>query len=53
MTQQDGIPGIQAGRLDFINDLDASVKDQLLTKTGRLKKGGEQTAALNTCPYLN
>lgn len=41
------------GRLDFINDLDASVKDQLLTKTGRLKKGWEQTAALNTCPYLN
>lgn len=40
-------------RLDFINDIDASFKDEVLTKTGNLKKQWEGTLQLNKHPYLN
>lgn len=40
-------------RIDFINEVDASFKDDILTKTGRLKKEWASTIQMNTCPYLN
>jgi len=43
----------QQDRLDFINDVDPSFKDEVLTKTGRLKKEWEGKIVLNTHPYLN
>ncbi|RYY50543.1 MAG: ABC transporter substrate-binding protein [Chitinophagaceae bacterium] len=41
------------GRLDFINDIDPSFKDEVLTKTGNLKKKWEGMLYLNKHPYLN
>jgi len=43
----------QQNRLDFINDIDASFKDEILTKTGNLKKEWEGKLLLNKHPYLN
>ena len=43
----------QQGRLDFINDLDASFKDEVLTKTGHLKQQWEGRLLLDKHPYLN
>ena len=43
----------QQNRLDFINDIDASFKDEILTKTGNLKKQWEGKIALHKHPYLN
>jgi oligopeptide transport system substrate-binding protein len=43
----------QQGRLDFINDIDPSFKDELLTKTGNLKKEWEGKILLQKHPYLN
>lgn len=43
----------QQNRLDFINDIDASFKDELLTKTGHLKKQWEDKLSLHKHPYLN
>ncbi len=43
----------QQKRLDFINDIDPSFKDEVLTKTGRLKKEWEGTIELQKHPYLN
>ena len=40
-------------RLDFINDIDASFKDEILTKTGNLKKQWEGKLLLHKHPYLN
>lgn len=40
-------------RLDFINDIDASFKDEILTKTGNLKKQWEGQILLHKHPYLN
>jgi ABC-type transport system substrate-binding protein len=40
-------------KLDFINDIDASFKDEVLTKTGTLRKEWEGKIALQTHPYLN
>ena len=40
-------------RLDFINDLDISFKDELLTKTGSLKKNWQGKIILHKHPYLN
>jgi oligopeptide transport system substrate-binding protein len=40
-------------RLDFINDIDASFKDEVLTKTGMLKKEWQQKVQLQKSPYLN
>ncbi len=39
--------------LDFINDIDASFKDEILTKTGNLKKEWEGKILLQKHPYLN
>ncbi len=43
----------QQHRLDFINDIDASFKDEILTKTGNLKKHWEGKLVLDKHPYLN
>lgn len=41
------------GRLSFINDIDASFKDELLTKKGLLRKEWEGKLILNKAAYLN
>ncbi len=41
------------GKLDFINDLDASFKDEVLLKTGELKSSWKGIVVLQTHPYLN
>jgi peptide/nickel transport system substrate-binding protein len=41
------------GQLDFMNDLDASFKDEVLTKKGDLKKEWEGKMILDKNPYLN
>ena len=43
----------QQKRLDFINDIDASFKDEILTKTGNLKKEWEGKLELHKHEYLN
>ena len=43
----------QQGRLDFINDIDASFKDEVLTKKGTLRKEWEGKIVLVKHPYLN
>lgn len=43
----------QQGRLDFINDIEASFKDEVLTKTGQLKKQWKGKLLLQKHPYLN
>ncbi len=39
--------------LEFINDIDASFKDEVLTKSGILRKEWEGKILLQTHPYLN
>src|SRR5690606_38337675 len=41
------------GKLDFINDIDASFKDEVLTKKGSLRNEWEGKIQLHTHPYLN
>lgn len=41
------------GQLDFMNDLDASFKDEVLTKTGQLKKEWDGKMILAKSPFLN
>ncbi|MEO5942499.1 MAG: ABC transporter substrate-binding protein [Ferruginibacter sp.] len=43
----------QQGHLDFINDVDPSFKDEMLTKTGNLKKQWVGKIELHKHPYLN
>jgi len=43
----------QQHRLDFINDIEASFKDEILTKTGHLKKQWEGKLLLQKHDYLN
>jgi len=43
----------QQGRLDFINDIDASFKDEVLSKTGNLRKEWEGKIVLDKHSYLN
>ena len=43
----------QQGRLDFINDIDASFKDEVLTKSGELRKEWKGKIVLQKHPYLN
>ncbi len=43
----------QQGRLDFMNDIDASFKDEVLTKEGELRKEWQGKIILDTHPYLN
>ena len=40
-------------QLDFINDIEASFKDEVLTKSGTLHKEWEGKVILQTNPYLN
>lgn len=40
-------------QLDFINDIEASFKDEILTKQGTLRKDWESKIVLQTSPYLN
>jgi ABC-type transport system substrate-binding protein len=40
-------------RLDFINDIDASFKDEVLTKRGVLRSNWQNKIQLQTHPYLN
>lgn len=40
-------------KLDFINDIDASFKDEVLTKRGTLRKEWQDKIQLQTHPYLN
>ncbi|MGZ8516148.1 MAG: ABC transporter substrate-binding protein [Chitinophagaceae bacterium] len=40
-------------KLEFINDIDASFKDEVLTKKGTLRKEWEGKIMLNVNPYLN
>ena len=40
-------------QLDFINDIDASFKDEVLTKKGTLRPAWENKIALDVSPYLN
>ncbi|HEU0112036.1 MAG TPA: ABC transporter substrate-binding protein [Flavisolibacter sp.] len=40
-------------KLHFINDIDASFKDEVLTKKGRLRKNWQGKIQLHTHPYLN
>ena len=41
------------GNLDFISGLDASYKDEVLSKDGRLKAAYQDKIAMHTMPYLN
>jgi peptide/nickel transport system substrate-binding protein len=41
------------GQLDFMNDIDASFKDEVLTRKGKLKKEWEGKLVLDKSPYLN
>ena len=43
----------QQGRLDFINDIDPSFKDEILTKTGNLKVEWKDKIELQKHSYLN
>ena len=43
----------QQGRLDFINDIDANFKDEVLTKKGELKKEWQNRIHMAKHPYLN
>ncbi len=40
-------------KLDFINDIDPSFKDEILTKTGNLKEEWKDVIDLQKHPYLN
>lgn len=44
---------LQQGRLDFMNDIDPSFKDEVLNKKGELKKDWEGRIVLSKSPYLN
>ena len=41
------------GKLEFINDIDASFKDEVLTKRGTLREAWKDKVSLHTHPYLN
>jgi len=41
------------GQLDFINDMESSFKDEVLTKTGELRKNWTGKIVFQTHPYLN
>ena len=43
----------QQGQLSFINDIDPSFKDEVLTKTGELRKEWIGKIVLNKHPFLN
>ena len=44
---------LQQGQLDFVNDIDPSFKDEVLEKSGVLKKEWQGKIVLSKSPYLN
>ena len=44
---------LRQGELDFINDIEASFKDEVLTKKGQLRKEWNGKLILSVHPYLN
>lgn len=44
---------MRQGRIDFINELDPSVKDEVMDKNGQLKSNWTNSWKLNRSPYLN
>ncbi len=44
---------LQQGRLDFMNDIDPSFKDEVLNKKGELRKEWKGRLQLSKSPYLN
>jgi peptide/nickel transport system substrate-binding protein len=44
---------LQQGQLDFINDIDPSFKDEVLTKKGELRRDWNGKIILSKHPYLN
>ena len=44
---------LRQGRLDFINDIDANFKDEVLTKKGQLKEEWVNRIRMAKHPYLN
>ena len=44
---------LRQGRLDFINDIDANFKDEVLTKKGELKEEWVNRIRMAKHPYLN
>lgn len=43
----------QQGQLSFLNDIDPSFKDEVLTKAGELRKDWQQKIVLSKHPFLN
>src|SRR5206468_11707790 len=43
----------QQGQLHFINDIDPSFKDEVLSKKGELKKEWKNKVVMSKHPYLN
>lgn len=41
------------GKLEFVNDIDASFKDEILTKMGTLREGWQDKVILSKHPFLN
>ena len=41
------------GKFDFVNDIEPSFKDEILLKSGKLRKEWEGVISLHTGPYLN
>jgi oligopeptide transport system substrate-binding protein len=41
------------GKLDFLNDIDGSYRDDILTKSGRVTQKYKGKFTLNSAPYLN
>ena len=41
------------GKLDFLNDIDGSYRDDILTKSGRMTQKYKGKFTLNSAPYLN
>ena len=41
------------GKLDYLNDIESSYKDELLTPLGELREGYQKTVNLTKTPYLN
>ncbi|MDP4251266.1 MAG: ABC transporter substrate-binding protein [Bacteroidota bacterium] len=44
---------LQQGRLDFMNDIDPSFKDEVLNKKGQLREAWKGRIQLSKSPYLN
>lgn len=44
---------LRQGKIDFINDIDASFKDEVLNKRGSLKEEWKNELVLSKHPYLN